>query len=602
MRWKPGLAETAIAAGRPLVAGIYSRVSKDRAGLERSVGQQDEANIKACTEIGAEVGGRYLDNDLSASIYATKPRPDWERLCADVAAGKLHLVILWEVSRGDRDDLDWITFLHLARRLGVWIHITSHHHTYNPRRRRDYKTLAEEGLDSADESSKISDRILRDVEASARQGRPHGQVAYGYRREYGLDGHGKRQIVAQLPDDEPHEATGWDGTLTEYTRAGVVREIVGRTLRGESRRGIANDLNWRGIPSPSGRLWRDTTVREIALNPTYAGLRHWNGEVVAEGTWPPLVSRTDHYAVVAMLSDPARKRQRDSAIRHLGSGLFVCGVCQQVVRTVKQRYRDEFVKAYSCWPTRGKWPDRPPGRQTYNPDRRDVTEAELIELRSLEMPEQTARAYELWQSGVTQTSMADGLGVKIATFNRRIAVFRRRREGIPEVPAPATDNHVQRRVADVDDFVQRALWLRLARPDIVELLAEDERAETRSAELLGEIAAKQKRLDDARDAYAEGAEGMSLAALMRIEARLEPEIKQARAQLNQARIAPVLDGLVLPDVKSIEAAWWKRTVPQRREVIRTLIERVEILPLAPGGLHQYAPEESVRITWRKPAR
>src|SRR5439155_8871261 len=217
----------------------------------------------------------------------------------------------------------------------------------------------------------------------------------------------------------------------------------------------------------------------IALNPTYAGLRHWLGDIVAPGTWPPLVPPADHYAVAGMLGDPARRTQRDSSIRHLGSGLYRCGVCQQVVRTVIQRYRGEKVKAYSCWPTRAAWPDRPSPNRTDRPDPRRATDAEVAELRALGMRAQTMRALELWETGVTQTSMAEGLGVKISTFNRRIATAMRRRDGIPPQPAgeQASEHHVQRRVDPVDTYVQRAVWLRLARPDITELLAEDDRAE-----------------------------------------------------------------------------------------------------------------------------
>ncbi len=39
---------------------------------------------------------------LSASRFATRDRPDYQRLLADISAGKLDVVVLWEASRGDR--------------------------------------------------------------------------------------------------------------------------------------------------------------------------------------------------------------------------------------------------------------------------------------------------------------------------------------------------------------------------------------------------------------------------------------------------------------------------------------------------------------------
>ncbi|WP_324276822.1 zinc ribbon domain-containing protein [Blastococcus brunescens] len=44
-----------------------------------------------------------------------------------------------------------------------------------------------------------------------------------------------------------------------------------------------------------------------------------------------------HLALVAKLNDPARRSQRDSAVKHLLSGIAVCGVCGGRVRVQKNR-------------------------------------------------------------------------------------------------------------------------------------------------------------------------------------------------------------------------------------------------------------------------
>lgn len=591
---RTGFAQAAIAAGTPLLAAIYDRVSNDPTGSRRSVEEQDERNRAVCDDeqwVLAE-NAVYCDNDRSASRFATKPRPDWDRLRADVAARRYHVVVLWEVSRGDRDDLEWLGFLHMCRKIGVLIHITSHYHTYDPRRRRDYKTLAEEGLDAADEVERTSIRIKRDTEAMAKKGRPHGTVPYGYVRTYEVDRHGNRHIASQDHDLEPRSATSRGGEVTVYTRAGVVQEIVRRVLKGEASRSVAADLNRRGIPAPGGgeRGWSGTAVRRVAISPTYAGLRSYYGEVVADGTWPPLVGRADHYTLVARLSDQARRKVKDTTIKHLGSGLYVCGVCGSVVRPITRRNG----LAYTC---------RPAVVVARNPraETRTVTDDELAALAELPVKEQTARILDLVNAGVTQASVSRGLGLWPSTLSLRLKTERAHR-GEPRPAAPDDDReksyHVARAMQDVDDYVERAVWMRLARPDLAELLtAEDERAEARLGELTAQITEMQTRLDEARDSYASG-KGLSLEGLLRVESTLEPAIKTIRAQLAQVRVGPVLDGLLLPDVNDVRAVWLIRSLPQRRAVIRALIERVEILPLR--DKKRFTIEESVRIVWRQP--
>ncbi|MFF5261282.1 recombinase family protein [Actinomadura viridis] len=571
---------------------MYDRVSNDPTGSRRSVEEQDESNRAVCAAERWHLAENavYCDNDRSASRFATKPRPDWDRLRADVAARRYHVVVLWEVSRGDRDDLEWIGFLHMCRKIGVLIHITSHYHTYDPQRRRDYKTLAEEGLDSADEVERTSERIQRDTEAMARKGRPHGTVPYGYIREYEVDRHGQRHIVSQDPDTKPRSAKSVSGEVSVYTRAGIVKEIARRLLRGEASRSVAADLNRRGVPAPAGgdRGWSATAVRRVAISPTYAGLRSHHGEVVADGTWTPLVDKADHYTLVARLSDQARRKVKDTTIKHLGSGLYVCGVCGSVVRPITRRNG----MAYTC---------RPAVVVARNPraETREVTADELAVLAELPVREQTGRILDLVNAGVTQASVSRGLGLWPSTLSLRLKAERvRRGETRPAGPDDGREKsyHVARAKKDVDDYVERAVWLRLARPDLAELLtAEDARAEARLAELTAKIAEMQVRLDNARDSYASG-NGLSLEGLLRVESTLEPAIKATRTQLAQMRVGPVLDGLLLPDVNDIRAVWLARSLPQRRAVIRALIERVEILPLR--SKKKFTIEESVRIVWR----
>lgn len=514
-----GLAHAALRAGVRLVAALYSRVSDDDRDDQRSVQEQDEENQEHCDAEGWDVGGAYCDNDKSASWFGRKPREGWEKLLKDLATGRFHVVVLWEPSRGDRRLAHWIGFLDQCAELGVLIHITSHDRTYDPRKRRDYKTLAEEGMDSHDDSAKTSERVKRTKRKSAQKGLPAGRHLYGYRRVYEVGEDGKKRLAKVVFDDEAHTAVGADGETCEYTPAGVVREIVERLASGESLRSVTVSLNKRGIPTPrNGKAgWHPARLAEIAKNPAYVGQRVHQGAVLpgVKTVWEPLVPMDQFQACVARFSRAGRDSHRDGAVQWLLSGVALCGVCGRVVRRMGPRQEPTYV----CSPdSRSGW-------------------------------------------------------------------------------GPTTGYCVSRKISAVDAYVERSVWLRLMRPDLLELLRQDARADERLAQLARDIAEKELLLDDARDRCTRGS--LSLDSLEALERRLLPQVEAARRRMKETRVGPVLRGFVGKPLHEVEAEWGRRSIAQRREVIRVLIEKIEILPLG-GGMKKYAPEESVRIVWREP--
>ena len=49
--------------------------------------------MRCCDRRGWEVAEVYVDNDVSA--YSGKPRPAWQRLIADIEAGRIDAVVGW---------------------------------------------------------------------------------------------------------------------------------------------------------------------------------------------------------------------------------------------------------------------------------------------------------------------------------------------------------------------------------------------------------------------------------------------------------------------------------------------------------------------------
>jgi site-specific DNA recombinase len=312
-----------------LLAGIYLRCSTDR-NDEASVTEQREECAADCDVSGWEARW-YMDNDRSASRYARKRREEWERLLADLYAGLLGVVVLWESSRGDRKLPEWAAFLEYCRVHRILIHVVSSKRTYDLANAADWRALASEGVDNAYASDLTSQRIRRHLASAARKGRPHGPVGYGFTRRYDPV---TRKLIAQEPRPPESEHAA---------------ELITRIARSEPLSAIRADLERRGIPGATGGGWDRQTIRQIALNPAYAGFRVApGGELIP--AWPPIVSPDVHRAAVSVLT--ARTGQASSAPRpgrqrHLLSYLARCGHCGDPGATLAA-YTRRGVLMYKC--------------------------------------------------------------------------------------------------------------------------------------------------------------------------------------------------------------------------------------------------------------
>lgn len=322
-----------------ILAREYRRVSKDRSGRERSVGQQHDENADHAAQQGWTLGEPYEDNDRSASEYATRTRDDFARLVEDVERDRFgaQVLILWEGSRLSRQMIEWVPLMHACKRAGICIYITQEWKVYDPRNGADWKALMNLGTDAESESWKVSQRVNRDVRANAAAGRPHGPTPYGYRRTRD-ERTGK--VRDQLPDDES---------------ARIVVEIFERIARGDALRAICADLNARHIPTQRASEWTPGTLRVIVKNHAYIGerthvaglgkgdrqsaLRRGLSAEYIPAVWDALVSRELFYAANAVLE--GRYGTHPGRGVHLLSGIAVCDVCETRldVRARTQTYR-----------------------------------------------------------------------------------------------------------------------------------------------------------------------------------------------------------------------------------------------------------------------
>lgn len=306
-------------------AVIYCRVSMDKRDRASVQQQEDEARL-AATALGWTVVEVLADNDVSASRHARKERQFYPALLELIRGGNVDVVIFWESSRGDRELERWAGLLNLCRNQGVKIHICTHDRTYDLDNARDWKTLAEDGVNNAYASEETRTRVLRAVRSQAAKGLPHGKLAYGYVRRYDERGRFLEQI------EEPEQAA-------------IIRDCARRVAAGESLYSIAQDLNARGIPAPRGGTWMPGQIKRLVTNPRYIGQRVHQGVVVGPAVWAAILDEDVFTECVRRMADPRRYTTRDRSLKYLLTGILHCAECGARCRVIKNR----GYHAYACF-------------------------------------------------------------------------------------------------------------------------------------------------------------------------------------------------------------------------------------------------------------
>lgn len=298
-------------------AVIYARVSSDPRQLGRSVAEQEQECRAVAARNGWDVTRVFVDNDRSASRYATKERPAFAELIQYIELGAVQALVTWEASRLQRDLAAYVKLRELCWRNGVLWNYSGR--TYDLSRADDRRMSAIDAVMAEGESDQTRERVLRAVRANAERGRPHGRLTYGYRRVYDPD---TRELRSQIVDD---------------AQAAVLSETASRFLAGESFYALAREYETRGTPAPAGTHWHPTNLRRLLMNPAYIGKRVHRGVIVGDADWPAIFTDATWWQLQARLSDPARTTRRDGAVRHLLTGLAECGTCGEPVRLSKNR-------------------------------------------------------------------------------------------------------------------------------------------------------------------------------------------------------------------------------------------------------------------------
>lgn len=140
----------------------------------------------------------------------------------------------------------------------------------------------------------------------------------------------------------------------------------------------------------------------------------------------------------------------------------------------------------------------------------------------------------------------------------------------------------------VDTYVEKVIVARLGQPDVLDLFTRDDADDVQAAQR--ELAVLRAELADLRAAKKAGR--LSLPSFLDFEPDLLSKISAAEGRATPATVPPVLTDLAGPHAR---ARWNALTIPQRREVIRTLC--VVRIHRSHQGARTFDPA-TVTIEWR----
>ena len=257
----------------------------------------------------------YVDNDCSASNGKT--RPAYRRMLADIRAGKVDAVVVWDLDRLHRRPIELEEFIDLADAKHLALATVTGEVDLSTHNGRLYARI--KGAVARSEMDQKSARQKLAAKQRAEQGEQWWSA-----RPFGFAYQDGRPV---LTDGQP--------TL-DPIEADAIRDGYSAVINGRSLYAIVQDWNGRGLLTPRGNRWRGSQVRQLLLAPRNAALRSYRGDENAEeadkvgliaAAWPAIVPRDTWEGVRDILADPDRTCGKSRARRRLLSNIATCGLC-----------------------------------------------------------------------------------------------------------------------------------------------------------------------------------------------------------------------------------------------------------------------------------
>lgn len=308
----------------------------------------------------------YVDRGITGTKF---DRPEFNRMIADMRAGKLDCIVVKDLSRLGRNYLEAGNYLEsIFPIFGIrFISVTDRYDSLTSKTTEDGLIVPLKNLINEAYAKDISKKVSSSVLARQKQGKHiAGKPPYGYRKD---------------PADPHH-------LIIDESVSPIVVRIFEERLAGKSFDKIAAGLNDEGIPSPGqvqykngyyknerykDCLWSYAAIRKLLMNRCYIGdmvqgrtrKAFYKGQpkhivpeeeyIIVEGTHDPIISR-DVFDRMQKMFEETRKeaqarREKQKPYEkpeNFLDGLLVCGDCGRRLKYTTMQNKNSRIFYYTC--------------------------------------------------------------------------------------------------------------------------------------------------------------------------------------------------------------------------------------------------------------
>ena len=310
---------------------IYTRKSTTM-GLEQDFNSLDAQHEACAAYIRRQTGWTVVDESYSDGGFtgANIERPAFQRLLADIDAGKIDVVVVYKVDRLSRSLMDFAKVMERFNAGGAsFVSVTQNFSTADAMGRLTLNML----MSFAEfEREMIAERTRDKIAMSRRKGKwTGGPVPFGYNAK------DKRLVVNEL-------------------EASIVREAFALFLQHRRIFAVASALNERGLlprgcaarPAKHGLRWTKDSVGRLLRSPIYAGQMMYGDELYA-GEHPRLVDDATFRRAQRIL-EGAERELRFGGLNpdYVLRGLLRCGSCGDPMTPASTRKGKGLWRYYRC--------------------------------------------------------------------------------------------------------------------------------------------------------------------------------------------------------------------------------------------------------------
>ena len=318
-------------AGLTKRCAIYTRKSTTM-GLEQEFNSLDAQREAALAYIRRQPGWTLVDThyDDGGFTGANIERPAFQRLLADIEAGKVDVVVVYKVDRLSRSLLDFAKVMERFSKSGAsFVSVTQNFSTADAMGRLTLNML----MSFAEfERSMISERTRDKIAASRRRGQwTGGPVPFGYEVK------AKKLGISETEAPIVREAFA---LFLKYRQAAIVARLLND--RSMLPRGATNN------PAKQGLRWTKDSISRLLRNPLYAGQMMY-GKELHPGQHPRLIDEATHHQVMLSLAGK-RRELRYTGVNHdyVLRGLVRCGRCGAAMSPASTKKGKTVHRYYRC--------------------------------------------------------------------------------------------------------------------------------------------------------------------------------------------------------------------------------------------------------------